>query len=187
MKPLRELGKSGGYKFIKLEHPDEIDNFVVNFKGDTPPNETFNFFRGLGIIDYPKFFKSWLREFPRPSFIVCVKERVVIAWIYITTWHNNSKSGEAVWVLRSIETLKKHRGKKIGLRLVMLGLSMTMGYMITKPLGENASAFFKSMGFMNEDEFKICPIDLSIHSGYMILPPYKRMDLLENFNLYFSG
>jgi hypothetical protein len=184
---LKELANSGGYKFYKIEHPEEVDHFSINYKGDAAPEETFSFFRGLGIVDYPKFFKSWLREFPRPLFIVCVRERYVVGWVYISNWHDISKTGDTVWVLRAIEIQRKHRNKKIGLRLIMLGLSMTMGYLLTKPLDEKALAFFKSLGFMAEDEFKISPIDLSIHAGYVILPPYKRMELLDNYNLYFSG
>jgi hypothetical protein len=58
--------------------------------------------------------------------------------------------------------------------------------MITKPLNEMAEKFFKDAGFMGESEFKRCPVDLSGYSGYLILPPFKKYEILKESDRYFS-
>jgi hypothetical protein len=154
--------------------------------GDSRSEGKFGFFKGLGMVDYPRAFKTWLREFPRPIFIVATKNKTIVAWVYITNWKSPSKDGDSIYVLRAIETLGQFRSRKLGFRLLILGLSQTPGYMITKPLNEKAEGFFKKAGFMAEGDFKRCPIDLSGYHGYLILPPFKKFLILKNSDRYFT-
>jgi hypothetical protein len=182
---LKKLAKSGVYTFLKLEGADDVEKFVIGLD-DTHSESRFEFFKGLGIVDYPKTFKTWLREFPRPIFIVAAKESVVVAWVYITDFKAFSKDGDSIYVLRSIETLGRFRGRKLGYRLLVLGLNQTQGFMITKPLNAQSEAFFRKTGFMAENEFKRCPIDLSKFHGYLLLPPFKKHKVMEEAQRYFE-
>lgn len=181
---MKKLAKSGVYTFIKLESVDDVDKFEVGLDEDQSEGE-FGFFKGLGMVNYSKTFKSWLREFPRPIFIVTVKNNSIVAWVYITDWNEPSKDGDSIYVLRAIETIGRFRGRKLGFRLLVLGLNQTAGYMVTKPLNDKAEKFFKNSGFMAEKEFKRCPIDLSRHHGYLILPPFKKQQMLRDSHRYF--
>jgi hypothetical protein len=182
---LKKLAKSGVYTFLKLESVEDVDKFEIGLDNNHSESR-FEFFKGLGIVDYPKTFKIWLREFPRPIFLVAIKESVVVAWVYITDFRSFSKDGDSIYVLRSIETLEKFRGRKLGYRLLVLGLNQTSGFMITKPLNIKSEAFFKNTGFMAENEFKRCPIDLSKFHGYLLLPPFKKYQILEQAKRYFE-
>jgi hypothetical protein len=181
---VKNLAKSGVYTFVKLESVDDVDKFELGLK-ESQSEGRFGFFRGLGIVDYIKTIKTWLREFPRPIFIVCTRDNIIVAWVYITDFKAFSKDGDSVYVLRAIETVEKFRGRKLGYRLLMLGLNQTSGFMITKPLNIKSEAFFRKAGFMAENEFKRCPIDLSKYHGYLLLPPFKKHQLLENSERYF--
>lgn len=182
---MKELAKSGVYTFIKLESADNIDKFEIGLPGAQSEGR-FGFFKGLGMVVYSRTFKTWLREFPRPIFMVTVKDNAILAWVYITNWKEPSKEGDSVYVLRAIETLEKFRGRRLGFRLLMLGLNQTPGYMITKPLNAMSESFFRDAGFMGESEFKRCPIDLSSHHGYLILPPFRKHEILKDSHRYFS-
>jgi hypothetical protein len=182
---VKKLAASGVYTFIKLENVDEIDRYEIGLI-DPKSEHTFEFFKGLGMVDYSKSFRTWLRAFPKPIFIIAVKNNSIVAWVYITDWNDPSKDGDSIYVLRAIETLQKFRGRKLGLRLLMLGLNQTSGYMVTKPLNNKAESFFRSAGFMAENEFKRCPIDLTSYHGYLILPPFKKFQILNKSNLYFT-
>jgi hypothetical protein len=182
---VKKLAKSGVYTFLKLENVDDIDKFDIGLANEQSKGQ-FGFFKGLGMVNYSKTFKTWLREFPRPIFIITTKNSSIVAWVYITNWKGPSKEGDSIYVLRAIETLEKLRSRKLGLRLLMLGLNQTSGYMITKPLNEKSETFFRKAGFMGENEFKRCPIDLSSYHGYLILPPFKKYKILEDSHRYFS-
>jgi hypothetical protein len=182
---LKKLAKSGVYTFFKFESVDDVNKFEVGLP-DASPESRFGFFRGLGIVDYPKTFKTWLREFPRPIFIVGVKETSVVSWVYITDFKAYSKEGDSIYVLRATETLERLRGRKLGYRLLVLGLNQTTGFMITKPLNNMSESFFRKAGFMAENEFKRCPIDLSKYHGYLLLPPFKKYKIQEEAKRYFE-
>ena len=184
-KTVKELAKSGVYTFVKLEGADDVNKFEIGF-ADTESKHEFGFFKGLGMVNYSKSFKTWLREFPRPIFIAATRHDMIIAWVYITNWNKPSRDGDSIYVLRAIETIERFRSRKLGFRLLTLGLNQTSGYMITKPLNEKAERFFRKAGFMGENDFKSCPIDLSGYSGYLILPPFKKQQILKDSDRYFS-
>ncbi len=183
---MKELAKSGMYTFVKLESVDEVNKFEIGLD-DEESGGKFGFFMGLGVTDYSRTFKTWLREFPRPIFIVAARDKIIVGWVYITNWNKISKDGDSIYVLRAIETLERFRSRKLGYKLLTLGLNQTPGYMITKPLNEKAESFFKKAGFIAENEFKKCPIDLSGHYGYFILQPFKKYEIVKNSHRYFSN
>lgn len=169
---MKQLLIKGDHTYYKLEKPDEINIFKI---------KTFEFFKGLGIVDYEKTFKAWLRKFPRPIFLAAIKDYEIIGWVLIDEWTEGvAKDGNAVYVLRAIETQPHQRKKKIGYNLVNLGLIQTAGYMITKPMGPLSRKFFDRFGFVDTQEFKSCPVDLSKHPGYMVLPLEKKRDILKD-------
>ena len=182
---MKKLAKSGVYTFIKLESADEVEKYEMGLSNGTSGSE-FGFFKGLGMVDYSRAFKTWLREFPRPIFILAIRDKSIVAWIYITSFEETSKTGDSIYVLRAIETLKRFRSRKLGFRMLILGLRQTSGYMITKPLNEKAEEFFKNAGFMTEVEFKHSAIDLSRHHGYLVLPPFKKQQILSDSSHYFA-
>jgi hypothetical protein len=177
---MRELAKNG-YDYFKLEEPEEVESFKIR----SADEDGFDFFRGLGIIGYPKTFKMWLRKFPRPIFIVAVSNREIVSWVFVEEWENIAKDGTVVYVLRAIETVPKLRSKKIGFKLLMLVLQQITGYLIVKPLTQEGEKFFKDLGFLEETGFENPPVNLSKHAGYIILPPYKRKELLKEADKYF--
>jgi hypothetical protein len=107
---VKNLATSGIYKFHKLENVDDIDKFELGLS-ESQPADNFEFFKGLGMVDYLKSIKTWLREFPKPIFIIAVKENSIVAWVYITGWKEPSKDGDSIYVLRAIETLSRLRSR----------------------------------------------------------------------------
>jgi hypothetical protein len=185
---LKVLRRCGPQTYIKLEEASEVGKFKVVGE-DTDSRFSgggFDFFRGLGIIGYEKTFKIWLRKFPRPIFIVAVEEGNIISWVFIEEWPETASDGSPVYVLRAIETIPSMRKRRIGKRLLMLGLQQTVGYMLTKPLTHDAEQFFRRAGFMDEKELKKSPIDLNRHPGYLVLPPFKKNLLMADFEKYFA-
>ncbi len=174
------------YVYYQLEDAADVSRFII----ETPdrvglPGRGFSFFRGLGVTDYEKTFKMWLREFPRPIFIIAAKGKVMVGWVYVEAWGEPAYDGEPVYVLRAIEVLPSLRGRRLGAKLTILGASLVVGYLLVKPLTPQAERFFKRLGFMEPSEFRRCPIDLSHHYGYLILPPFRRKKLLEKMENYF--
>ncbi|UCD92690.1 MAG: hypothetical protein JSV43_01880, partial [Methanobacteriota archaeon] len=165
---MKELWKDNNYSYLKLESAGEIDKFVI--KGIEEEEDGFDFFKGLGIIGYPSTFKAWLRKFPRPIFLAVVRGKRVVSWMYVEEWEQPANDGFPVYVLRAVETLPRLRGKKIGLRLFLLMLRQTAGYLITKPLTPDSKRFFEKLGFKEENDFFRSPIDLSHRSSYMVFP-----------------
>lgn len=184
---MKDLRRCGPHAYIKIEDPGDISDLTIFGDMDeiAPSGTGFDFFRGLGIIGYAKTFKIWLRKFPRPVFIAALDKNVIISWVFIERWEETAKDGSPVWVLRAIETMPLYRRRRIGYRLLLLGLQQTMGYMITKPLTIDAERFFRRAGFMEEKEFSSPPIDLSRHPGYVILPPYRKKKLLDEIERFF--
>ena len=180
---MKELRRDTDYVYYRLENASEIDKFHIKVDTTSSPQGGFTFFRGLGVRDYGRTFKMWLREFPKPIFIIAVKNQDLLSWVYIELWGDCSLDGEPVYVLRAIESLPDYRNKKIGQRILLRGVSETVGYVITKPLTREATRFFKRLEFMEPTEFRRSPIDLTQHHGYLILPPYKKKKLLETHHM----
>lgn len=167
------------YIFYHLEDPADIDKFEV---------EGFDFFKGLGIIDYKRTFKAWLRKFPKPLFLVVVKNNRLISWVHVDEWREGvARDGNAINILRAIETLPEFRSRKLGFRLVLLSLQRTVGYMITKPVSAKARKFFEEIGFKDEKNCKHCAVDLSRHSGYMVLTLVDKGAFIKEFSLKFGA
>ncbi len=179
---MRLLYKNELCAYYRLEIAREVDKLEV-----LEEDKGFDFFHGLGIIGYPKAFKMWLRRFPRPILIVALDKKRVLGWVYVEEWTEDSEEGMPVHVLRAIEVLPELRNKKMGAILVMLSLKEISGYMITKPLTDEAKTFFKKMGFMEPKEFKKQPVNLSKHPKYLILPVYKRDMLVKDFEAQTSA
>ncbi len=175
---MKLLGEGAGYSFYKLETAQDVDGLAII---------GFDYFKGFGVLDYAATFKAWMRRFPRPVFLVALKNRKdVAAWVYIDEWESVASDGNPGYVLRSIETLPELRGNKLGMRLLMLGLAQTAGYMLTKPMNPGAQSFFKKSGFKEEREFRTSPFDLSKHSGYMVLTIPRKKLLLDLMPKYFD-
>lgn len=169
-------------EYIQLSEPEEIDRFEIeDIRG-----ERFSFLKELGILDYKETFKVWLRKFPRPIFIICARDDQILSWAYVEEWEDSAKDGEPVYVLRAIETSKNRRGERIGYRLLMLIADMTPGYLITKPITDEARKFFTRNCFLEKDEMDNIPMDLQSHPGYLILPPFRKQKLLDEMDEYFQ-
>lgn len=178
---LETLRRHRGWRCIQLSQPEEIDRFRINEAG----RETFSLLKELGMPDYKRTFKIWLRKFPRPIFIVCVDEKEILAWAYTEEWKDSANDGEPVYVLRAIEISEDIRGRRLGYRLLLLICNLTPGYLITKPINEDARRFFLRYGFIEKDDFDRDPIDLRTHPDYLVLPPFKKKKLLEDMDDYF--
>ncbi len=147
----------------------------------------FEFFKQMGIIDYKGTFKAWLRKFPKPIFIVAMENDSIIGWVHIDEWGEGvARDGNPVYVLRAIETAPELRKRKIGYRLVLLGVYLTVGYMVVKPINQRAEVFFNRVGFKERNEFKNPPMELTKHPTYRILSMSKKQELLEKVPLYFE-
>ncbi len=170
-------------RYIQVSDPLEIDGFRINEVG----GERFTFLKNLGILDYKETFKVWLRKFPRPVFVICVEDKNIIAWVYVEEWDSVAKDGSPVYVLRSIETAEERRGSKIGFRLLLIVAKQTPGYLITKPINESAREFFLSNYFLDKEKIENPPIYLHSNPGYLILPPYRKKKLLEEYDYYFNS
>ncbi|WP_455391679.1 N-acetyltransferase family protein [[Eubacterium] cellulosolvens] len=175
---MKLLAEQGNISYIQLENPMDIDRYKL---------QEFEFFRQMGIIDYKETFKAWLRKFPKPIFIIAMSNDSIIGWIHIDEWGEGvARDGNPVYVLRAIETVPNLRKRKIGYRLVLLGLRVTVGYMVVKPINQRAEAFFRRIGFEEKNQFKNPPMDLSKHPTYLILSMPTKQDLLKNLNSYFN-
>jgi GNAT superfamily N-acetyltransferase len=176
---LKTLMRMEDYEFCHVEDPQDIEHLSV---------DGFEFFKGLGIIDYRKTFMAWLRKFPKPLFFVVIQKDRIISWVHVDEWrHGVAKDGNAINILRAIETLPSYRSRKIGYRLVFLALQHTVGYMITKPVSPAAKRFFRDIGFKEEKEFRSCPIDMSAHPGYLVLTLSDKRDFVREFSRKYLG
>lgn len=182
---MKILASFGKYEFIKLEQASEVDQFIIPC-GESAGDEGFDFFHGMGMTDYRRSFKAWLRRFPRPVLIIAAEEHTLVSWAFIEEWPETAMDGNPVYVLRSIETVKGLRKRKMGFRLLLLGSLQVPGYIIAKPLNQSAEKFFERNGFMHEDEFKRKVLDLSKNHGYLILPPFKKRELQKDAERYFD-
>ncbi len=163
---------------MQVDTPSDIDKCKLN---------DFEFFRQMGIIDYKGTFKAWLRKFPKPIFIIAMDNDHIIAWIHIDEWGEDvARDGNPIYVLRAIETSPSLRKRKVGYRLVLLGLYLTVGYMVVKPINQRAEVFFTRVGFKEKFEFKNPPMELNKHPTYRILPLWKKQALIDKLKLYFD-
>ncbi len=175
---MKELADFGGYRFIKLEAPEDLENFSI---------DGFGYFRGFGIIDYNRTFKAWLRKFPRPVFLVALSETSVVGWVHIDESNEGkSNDGNPIYVLRAIETLPELRRKKLGKRLVMLGLMNTVGYMVTKPVNPTARRFFMSLGFLNPLDMPAPPLETQNYPNYLLMTMSAKSRLLTEYQTFFE-
>jgi GNAT superfamily N-acetyltransferase len=180
---MRGLARDRTYHYFAFDGPEDANNVKVRGVENDP--EGFEFFRGLGIIGYQETFRIWLSRFPRPLFLAALKDREVVSWAFVEEWREAARDGVPVHVLRAIETLPLLRGRRVGLRLLILAAKERPGYMITKPLTKRAEAFFRAAGFRGEDEFARPPVNLDRHAGYLVLAPASRELLLERENSLF--
>ena len=176
---MKTLMRMEDYEFCHVEDPQDIEELSV---------EGFEFFKGLGIIDYKKTFMAWLRKFPKPLFFVVIKKGQIVSWVHIDEWrHGVARDGNGINILRAIETLPKYRSRKIGYRLVFLGIQHAVGYVITKPVSPSAKRFFNDIGFREEKDCRSCPIDMSTHPGYMVLTLTDKRDFVRQFTRKYLG
>ncbi len=167
------LAEDSTLKYYLIEEASEVDNFEI---------ADFDFFKLYGIENYRETFKVWLRRFPRPVFITGVIKDEIVSFIYIDAWE---ELPEVINVLRAQETYKKLRGKKIGYKIFLLGLFLTSGYILTKPLTNKSAEFYKSLGFIKT--YDASPIFSRFHTltGYLALPVEKRDKHISKIEEYF--
>ena len=182
---MRELARDGPYVYVKFEESADVDRVQIR-SVETDP-EGFEFFRGLGIVGYARTFKAWLRHFPRPIFLAALREREVVAWAFIEQHSEPAADGNPVWILRAIETLPELRGRRLGYRLLLLGLAQVTGHLLTKPLTKEARAFFLRAGFSDLAEDRSPPVEPRRFAGYVALPPHRRREALTHLAEYFPS
>jgi ribosomal protein S18 acetylase RimI-like enzyme len=172
------LAKHSNINFTQLDNPADIDKFKI---------KDFEFFKQMGIINYKETFKAWLRKFPKPIFIVAHNGDTIQGWIHIDEWGEGvARDGNPIYVLRAIETAPDLRKRKIGYRLVLLGLRLTVGYMVVKPINQRAGIFFNRLGFKERSKFRNPPMDLTKHPTYQIMSIARKQELLKIMNSYFE-
>ena len=182
---MRELARDGPYVYVKFEESADVDRVQIR-SVETDP-EGFEFFRGLGIVGYARTFKAWLRHFPRPIFLAALREREVVSWAFIEQHSEPAADGNPVWILRAIETLPELRGRRLGYRLLLLGLAQVTGHLLTKPLTKEARAFFLRAGFSDLAEDRSPPVEPRRFAGYVALPPHRRREALAHLAEYFPS
>ncbi len=180
---MRELARDDPYVYVKLEESADVDRVQIR-SVETDP-DGFEFFRGLGIVGYAKAFKAWLRHFPRPIFLAALREREVVAWAFFEEHSEPAADGNPVWILRAIETRPELRGRRLGYRLLLLGLAQVTGHVVTKPLTKEARAFFVRAGFMDLVDDRHPPVEPRRFAGYLALPPHRRREALAHLAEYF--
>ena len=182
---MRELARDGKHAYVKFEASGDIDRVQIRSEETDP--EGFEFFRGLGIVGYARTFKAWLRHFPRPIFLGAVRERELVAWVFIEEHGEAAKDGSPVYVLRAIETLPALRRKGLGFRLLLLGLGQVTGYVVTKPLTREARTFFLRAGFSEIEGDERSPVEHRKFPGYLVMPPHRRREAVGRMSEYFPS
>lgn len=173
------LAVVGETTYVLLTHPSDVDR--VHISG-------FDFFRGLGIIDYAETFKAWLRKFPRPVLVAALAKRDLIGWVHVDVWKGGRpRDGNAIYVLRAIEVRPEMRRRKIGLHMILLALRQTTGHMLVKPLNPIALKVFTSIGFQNPSDLRNPPVDMRAAPGHLILTAYHRRDVFQRYDKYLTG
>ena len=72
------IEKGGDFEFIKLDSAGEVDKFIIpEGKEASALGSGFGYFKGMGIVNYTNAFKAWLRQFPRPIFLIAVQKRAL--------------------------------------------------------------------------------------------------------------
>ncbi|TLZ52047.1 MAG: hypothetical protein E6K18_03605 [Methanobacteriota archaeon] len=182
---MRELARDGSYAYVKFEESGDIDRVQIR-SVETDP-DGFEFFRGLGIVGYAKTFKAWLRHFPRPIFLAALRDREIVSWAFIEEHAERTRDGNPVYLLRAIETLPELRGKRLGYRLLLLGLAQVTGHVLTKPLTHEARTFFLRAGFTDLATDERPPVEPRQFAGYLGLPPHRRREALAHLSDYFPS
>ena len=180
---MRELARDGAFAYVRFEESADVDRVQIR-SVETDP-EGFEFFRGLGIIGYGRTFKAWLRHFPRPVFDAALREREVVSWAFIEEHSEPARDGNPVYILRAIETLPELRGRRLGYRLLLLGLAQVTGHVLTKPLTKEARAFFHRAGFSDLATDPRPPVEPRRFAGYVALPPHRRREALAHLEEFF--
>jgi GNAT superfamily N-acetyltransferase len=182
---MRELARDAAYAYVKFEEPADIDRVQIR-SAETDP-DGFEFFRGLGIVGYAKTFKAWLRHFPRPVFLAALRDREVVAWVFLEEHGEPARDGNPVHILRAIETLPDLRGKRLGYRLLLLVLGQVTGYVLTKPLTKEARLFFVRAGFEDLEEEGHPPVEPRKFPGYVAMAPHRRRDVAARAAEFFPS
>ena len=170
---MENIADDGKYRYILFENPLEIDRFKI---------ANFDFFKVYGFQDYKEMFKIWLRKFPTPIFICALDKNEIIAYVYVERY--DTTSHEVIYVLRTIEVQNEKRKKNIATRLFLLGLILSTGYLITKPLTKESGEFFNKFGFKDakyEPSLKIK------RNGYVYLPLSKKVYWTQELKSYFKS
>ena len=167
------ISEDSDYKYYLIEEDKELDAFEIG---------TFSFFRLYGIENYEESFKMWLRKFPRPNFIIGVKDRIIISFIYIDPWEELPMVAN---VLRAQETVEQLREKKIWYKMFLLGLALTPEYLLTKPLTARAKVFYERIGFVDVHNMSLFSNYHQL-TGYLALPLNKKSEHMEKIKTYFT-
>ena len=170
---METIANDGKYRYILFENPIEVDRFRIS---------NFDFFKVYGFQDYKEMFKIWLRKFPTPIFICALDGNEIIGYVYVERYETSSH--EVIYVLRTIEVFNKRRNKKIGTRLFLLGLILSTGYLITKPLTKESGKFFHRFGFENTKKEPSLKIK---RYGYVYLPLSKKVHWIKELESYFKS
>ncbi len=182
---MRELARDGAYAYVKFEESADVERVQIR-SVETDP-DGFEFFRGLGIVGYAKTFKAWLRHFPRPIFLAALRDRELVSWAFFEENSERARDGNPVYLLRAIETLPELRGKRVGYRILLLGLSQVTGHVLTKPLTQEARAFFLRAGFAELATDERPPVEPRRFAGYLALPPHRKREALAHLVDYFPS
>jgi len=182
---MREIAREGGFTYVKLEEPADIDR--VQVLGQETDPRGFEFFRGLGIVGYARTFKAWLRHFPRPIFLAALREREVVSWVFVEQHGEHARDGNPVYVLRAIETLPELRRKRLGYRLLLLVLAQVTGHVVTKPLTKEARMFFLRAGFEELSDDGRSGVEPRTFPGYVAMTPHRRREVVAKLGEFFPS
>ena len=181
---MRILASDSTHTYVQMEDARDIEDYIVRSTEEHP--QGFEFFRGLGILGYSKTFKMWLRKFPRPIFLAALKGREIVSWVFVEEAPDRARDGLPIFILRAIETLPPLRRLRLGYRLLLLSAAQVSGYLTVKPLTVQAYRFFERAGFVDLESLPRPPAPGARMPGYMVLPPQKRMDLVDRLPSHFT-
>ena len=161
--------KNEGKRYVLLEHPEEVEHISLKRPG--------YFKEVLGMSDYLESFKSWIRR-PEPLLFGCLAQNLLLGWSMFERWEKSDKDRTPIFVLRMIEVAAEYRGKKIGHHLMVLVMETAPGHLVTRPLTQKSSDFFKKLGFIEPPQG--LSIELQDKYGYLLLPTVTKFRFVEN-------
>ena len=182
---MREIARDGAFTYVRFEESADIERVQVRSVEQDP--DGFEFFRGLGIVGYARTFEAWLHHFPRPIFLAALRDREVAAWAFMEEHADPARDGNPVHVLRAIETLPELRGRRLGFRLLLLGLSQVTGHVLTKPLTKEARTFFLRAGFADLEDEERPPVEPRSFPGYLVMVRDRRREAVSRLTDYFPS